>query len=167
MPASQSDRPDQAVFRFSRTPRSRWDGFGCSFSWKDRQDGQKVASHNEQRSVCAGQSPAPQSEHLALAERPQVAPSASSRLRTSTTPQYLIAAEDYITDGAEAGIQRFLEVMGDNGALGKMLRANARIAVVPSLRDLLFLPRLSQRLRAGLMYAAASRLRCWRLYASK
>ena len=61
--------------------------------------------------MCAGQSPAPQSEHLALAERPQVAPRASSRLRTSTTPQYLITAQDYITDGLEVGIERSPERM--------------------------------------------------------
>jgi len=72
--------------------------------------------------VCAGQSPAPQSEHLALAERPQVAPNASSRLRTSTTPQYLIAAEDYITDGAEVGIKRSPEGVA-TGTVGGVLAA--------------------------------------------
>ena len=80
--------PIQALFRGKV---AGWDPalgrFACSCLWNDRQDWQKVSVHSSHRSVCAEQRAVPQSWHFALAERPHVAPKASSRLRTSNTPQ--------------------------------------------------------------------------------
>jgi hypothetical protein len=82
-----------ALFLLRVGGRSFLAGLGCSLWWNERQDEQKVSVHNAHRS--AEQRNVPQSEHWKSAERPHVAPSASSRLRTSTTPQHVMTANDY------------------------------------------------------------------------